>query len=165
MKKIDFEKNIVKKAIQVENAPVDIPGPLLSRDKFIASLSDKPWFLNSVKVEIIWILKSIANYATSSDINSFGGRLKYSKLLKQIDDTNTAITSNITTTTNSSLIGSINGVATSTLGPGFNENLNFNIEGKKVFILGAGPSLEQEKLSLLSNQIVIAYNFSYRQNF
>lgn len=34
--------------------------------------------------------------------------------------------------------------------------------GSTVFILGAGPSLEQEKLSLLSNQIVIAYNFSYQ---
>ena len=43
------------------------------------------------------ILSSIETYAKSSDINSFGGRLKYSKLLAQIDRVDTGITSNITT--------------------------------------------------------------------
>jgi len=43
------------------------------------------------------ILSSIESYAKSSDINSFGGRLKYSKLLAQIDRVDTGITSNITT--------------------------------------------------------------------
>tara|TARA_B100001989_G_scaffold156683_1_gene112124 strand:+ start:4 stop:1215 length:1212 start_codon:yes stop_codon:yes gene_type:complete len=43
------------------------------------------------------ILSSIEAYAKSSDINSFGGRLKYSKLLAQIDRVDTGITSNITT--------------------------------------------------------------------
>mgnify|MGYP003305408239 CR=1 FL=1 len=43
------------------------------------------------------ILSAIETYARSSDINSFGGRLKYSKLLSQIDKVDTGITSNITT--------------------------------------------------------------------
>ncbi len=43
------------------------------------------------------ILSAIETYAKSSDINSFGGRLKYSKLLSQIDRVDTGITSNITT--------------------------------------------------------------------
>jgi hypothetical protein len=43
------------------------------------------------------ILSAIENYAKSADINSFGGRLKYSKLLSQIDKVDTGITSNITT--------------------------------------------------------------------
>ena len=43
------------------------------------------------------IISAIENYAKSSDINSFGGRLKYSKLLSQIDKVDTGITSNITT--------------------------------------------------------------------
>ena len=43
------------------------------------------------------ILSAIENYAKSSDINSFGGRLKYSKLLSQIDKVDSGITSNITT--------------------------------------------------------------------
>ena len=42
------------------------------------------------------ILSAIETYAKSSDINSFGGRLKYSKLLSQIDRVDTGITSNIT---------------------------------------------------------------------
>ena len=42
------------------------------------------------------ILSSIENYAKSSDINSFGGRLKYSKLVSIIDRVDTGITSNIT---------------------------------------------------------------------
>ncbi len=43
------------------------------------------------------IISAIETYARSSDINSFGGRLKYSKLLSQIDKVDTGITSNITT--------------------------------------------------------------------
>ena len=43
------------------------------------------------------ILSAIETYARSSDINSFGGRLKYSKLLSQIDRVDGGITSNITT--------------------------------------------------------------------
>tara|TARA_Y100000992_G_scaffold152290_1_gene101553 strand:- start:696 stop:2582 length:1887 start_codon:yes stop_codon:yes gene_type:complete len=43
------------------------------------------------------ILSAVETYAKSADINSFGGRLKYSKLLSQIDKVDTGITSNITT--------------------------------------------------------------------
>ena len=43
------------------------------------------------------ILSAIQTYAKSADINSFGGRLKYSKLLSQIDKVDSGITSNITT--------------------------------------------------------------------
>ena len=43
------------------------------------------------------ITSAIENYSKSADINSFGGRLKYSKLLSQIDKVDTGITSNITT--------------------------------------------------------------------
>ena len=42
------------------------------------------------------IISTITNYSKSSDINSFGGRLKYSKLLSQIDKVDDGITSNIT---------------------------------------------------------------------
>ncbi len=42
------------------------------------------------------ITKAINTYAASSDINQFGGRLKYSKLLNIIDKVDSAITSNIT---------------------------------------------------------------------
>ena len=42
------------------------------------------------------IISAIQEYSKSSDINSFGGRLKYSKLLSIIDRVDTGITSNIT---------------------------------------------------------------------
>jgi len=42
------------------------------------------------------VQNAIVNYSRSTDINSFGGRLKYSKLLRQIDNVDAGITSNIT---------------------------------------------------------------------
>ena len=45
------------------------------------------------------VITAIENYAKSTDINSFGGRLKYSKLLSQIDNVDKGITSNITNLT------------------------------------------------------------------
>ena len=42
------------------------------------------------------ILRSLNSYASSVDVNKFGGRFKYSKVQKVIDDTNLAVTSNIT---------------------------------------------------------------------
>jgi len=42
------------------------------------------------------VLNSLTKYSESLDLNKFGGRFKYSKVLRVIDDTDTAITSNIT---------------------------------------------------------------------
>lgn len=42
------------------------------------------------------IVKSLNAYAQSTDLNAFGGRFKYSKVLQVIDGTDAAITSNIT---------------------------------------------------------------------
>ena len=42
------------------------------------------------------ILKNINSYSNSSELNKYGARFKYSKFLKLIDDSNSAITSNIT---------------------------------------------------------------------
>jgi len=42
------------------------------------------------------IINSLTDYSTSSELNTFGGRFKYSKILQVIDNTDTAITSNIT---------------------------------------------------------------------
>ena len=59
------------------------------------------------------IIAEIENYAKSADINSFGGRLKYSKLLSQIDKVDTGITSNITTLVmRRNLVPLINQIAT-----------------------------------------------------
>lgn len=42
------------------------------------------------------VLENIKKYAKSSEMNNYGARFKYSKFLKLIDDTDAAITSNIT---------------------------------------------------------------------
>lgn len=42
------------------------------------------------------VFKTLTTYSESPDVNSFGGRFKYSKVVGLIDDTNKAITSNIT---------------------------------------------------------------------
>ena len=42
------------------------------------------------------IRNSLETYAKSADLNKFGGRFKYSKIMKIIDDSSTAVTSNIT---------------------------------------------------------------------
>jgi hypothetical protein len=42
------------------------------------------------------ILSNIRNYTNSKELNKYGARFKYSKYLKIIDDSNSAVTSNIT---------------------------------------------------------------------
>lgn len=42
------------------------------------------------------VIQSLDTYSTSTDLNQFGGRFKYSKCQKIVDDTSIAITSNIT---------------------------------------------------------------------
>ncbi len=42
------------------------------------------------------VTNSLVSYSQSPDLNTFGGRFKYSKVLQVIDNTNAAITSNIT---------------------------------------------------------------------
>jgi len=42
------------------------------------------------------VINNITKYSNSLDLNKFGGRFKYSKVLSIIDNTDTAITSNIT---------------------------------------------------------------------
>ena len=43
------------------------------------------------------VLKNILNYSKSSQLNKFGGRFKYSKFQKIVDDSHESVTSNITT--------------------------------------------------------------------
>jgi hypothetical protein len=42
------------------------------------------------------VLNTLTTYASSSDVNNFGGRFKYSKIVSLIDDSDKSITSNIT---------------------------------------------------------------------
>ena len=58
-------------------------------------------YYNPAKTSTVSDLKTrisdgLTSYASSKDINKFGGRFKYSKVLNVIDEIDTAITSNIT---------------------------------------------------------------------
>jgi len=55
-----------------------------------ANLSSSP---QTVKTKVV---DTLTEYGNSKDVNSFGGRFKYSKVVGLIDDCNKAITSNIT---------------------------------------------------------------------
>jgi hypothetical protein len=65
---------------------VELDSTVYYNSNFIGSASD-------LKAQIT---QSLETYSRSSDLNKFGGRFKYSKALRLIDVTNTAITSNIT---------------------------------------------------------------------
>jgi hypothetical protein len=63
---------------------------------------DSSIYYNTSKVSNAGDLKtsvytSLSNYADSMDVNKFGGRFKYSKVLQMIDSVDDSITSNITT--------------------------------------------------------------------
>ena len=63
--------------------------------------ADSYVYYNDAKVSTPGDLKakisnSLTNYSNSTDLNKFGGRFRYSKVLRTIDDTDSAITSNIT---------------------------------------------------------------------
>jgi hypothetical protein len=63
---------------------------------------DSSIYYNASKVSNAGDLKtsvytSLSNYADSMDVNKFGGRFKYSKVLQMIDSVDDSITSNITT--------------------------------------------------------------------
>jgi len=53
-------------------------------------------FSNNPELIKTKVLNTLTSYAKSSDINSFGGRFKYSKVTSLIDNTDKSITSNIT---------------------------------------------------------------------
>jgi len=62
---------------------------------------DSAVYYDSPKVSNVNDLKTrvtnaLTTYSSSTDVNKFGGRFKYSKLVRIIDDVDTAITSNIT---------------------------------------------------------------------
>jgi hypothetical protein len=62
---------------------------------------DSSVYYNNSQVSSVGTLKtkvinSLTKYSESVDLNSFGGRFKYSKVLQVIDNTDNAITSNIT---------------------------------------------------------------------
>jgi hypothetical protein len=74
------------KIIDLKILYVEIESYIYYNESQIASSSDLKTRVNN----------SLTKYSESVDLNKFGGRFKYSKVLQVIDNTDTAITSNIT---------------------------------------------------------------------
>tara|TARA_B100001939_G_scaffold329086_1_gene325003 strand:- start:27403 stop:29334 length:1932 start_codon:yes stop_codon:yes gene_type:complete len=72
---------------------VDLKVLFVETDSAVYYDDTKTTTANSLKTKI---LSTLTNYANSLDLNKFGGRFKYSKVLGIIDNTSNAITSNIT---------------------------------------------------------------------
>ena len=72
---------------------VDLKVLFVETDSAVYFDDTKTTTANSLKTKI---LSTLTNYANSLDLNKFGGRFKYSKVLGIIDNTSNAITSNIT---------------------------------------------------------------------
>jgi hypothetical protein len=95
----EFEKeNIINKLKQYSIAGINVEIVDL---KILYVELDSSVYYNSNQISSIEGLKSnvistITSYSKSLDLNNFGGRLKYSKLLSIIDNSDRAITSNIT---------------------------------------------------------------------
>ncbi len=99
----DFLSDVAKNTIKNKLKDYTIAG---IRQEFIdlkylyveydSTVSYDPGTVTSTEDLYSRVTNAIVSYSKSTDINSFGGRLKYSKLLRQIDNVDTGITSNIT---------------------------------------------------------------------
>ena len=95
----DFNKQQIKNKLkQYSVAGID---PQITDLKILYVEIDSAIYYNYSQVDTVdnlrtKVLNSLNAYANSTDLNSIGGRFKYSKLLQVIDNTDLAITSNIT---------------------------------------------------------------------
>jgi len=72
---------------------VDLKILYVEADSFVYYNDSMVSTANDLKTKIS---NSLTNYSQSTDLNKFGGRFRYSKVLRTIDSTDTAVTSNIT---------------------------------------------------------------------
>lgn len=95
----DFDKEqILSKLIQysvsgIRPKIIDLKILYVEVESYVYYNSNQVGSVSDLKTRIT---NSLNKYSQSVDLNKFGGRFKYSKLLQVIDNTDTAITSNIT---------------------------------------------------------------------
>ena len=95
----DFDKqNILTKLKQyslsgINQEIIDLKVLYVELDSYIYYNSPQVTNVDDLKTSVI---TSLNTYASSVDLNKFGGRFKYSKALQVIDNVSTSITSNIT---------------------------------------------------------------------
>jgi len=100
----DFIPNLIKENIKRKLKKYSVAGivpeildlkylylEVNSKIYYNTNLAPSSAFVSSI------VQNNVAKYSESSELNKYGARLKYSKLLKIIDDSHESITSNITT--------------------------------------------------------------------
>lgn len=98
----DFDKkNILSKLKQysltgIKQTLIDTKVLYVEIDSSVYYNTSQVSNLNDLRSRVI---SSLTSYSNSSDLNKFGGRFKYSKILQVIDSVDTSITSNITRVT------------------------------------------------------------------
>jgi len=95
----DFDKNLILSKLKnysltgINQKIVDLKVLFVEIDSNVYYNSSQVSNVNQLKTNIVNLLRS---YSDSIEINRFGGRFKYSKVLNVIDNVDRAITSNIT---------------------------------------------------------------------
>ena len=95
----DFDKKNILSALKqytiagINQKIIDLKILFVELESYVYYDSTKVSLAENLKTAIS---KSLDTYASSIDLNKFGGRFKYSKSQKVIDDTDIAVTSNIT---------------------------------------------------------------------
>ena len=95
----DFDKNQILTKLKsysltgINQKIVDLQVLYVEVESFIYYDSTKVAAVSDLKTKIV---NSLTTYSTSGDVNKFGGRFKYSKVLNVVDNIDKAITSNIT---------------------------------------------------------------------
>ncbi len=95
----DFNKGIILSRLKdyavagIKQSIVDLEILSIELDTFVYYNGSRVSSLDTLKSNVV---STLSEFADSEDLNNFGGRFKYSKLLNVIDATDSAITSNIT---------------------------------------------------------------------
>jgi hypothetical protein len=95
----DFDKQQILSKLKnysltgINQSIIDLKVLYVEIDTAVYYDSPKVSNVNDLKTRVT---SALTTYASSTDVNKFGGRFKYSKLVRIIDDVDTAITSNIT---------------------------------------------------------------------
>jgi hypothetical protein len=95
----DFDKKKIQEGLKqytiagINQQLIDLKVLFVELESFVYFDVTKVSTAASLQTEV---LSSLTAYARSTDLNKFGGRFKYSKVQKVIDDTSIAVTSNIT---------------------------------------------------------------------
>jgi hypothetical protein len=95
----DFDKQQILNKLKnysltgINQSIIDLKVLYVEIDSAVYYDSPKVSNVNDLKTRVT---NALTTYSSSTDVNKFGGRFKYSKLVRIIDDVDTAITSNIT---------------------------------------------------------------------